>query len=196
MVKGKGGGEGSGQYVELAKLNANRRDGGDGANYLQSSEGIFAGAAKQAQSCDAFCNALNGDGDNDESDDDIDDGGSNGGGDESGKAAAAVVKGGAAAKKQKKQKKPAGRGPWRCNVKILALVNTCENLDHYFAGACRDCKNSAGPEQPTMVVADAAERLRPGMCLVHEKVEDTTCDGTHAFTRRLCVCIGADFKKR
>jgi hypothetical protein len=75
----------------------------------------------------------------------------------------------------------------RCDVRFMFMLNTCKALRAAFG--CERCEESAGTEQPALVIASAPPQAMPGACLYTRAPQQSTCPAKHKLTRRLCPCV-------
>ena len=75
----------------------------------------------------------------------------------------------------------------QCDDHFLPLVNSCAALEAVFD--CKECKDSAGPDQPARIADAAPPGKQPGTCLVNQDPQYFRCEGKWEFAQRLCPCF-------
>jgi hypothetical protein len=75
----------------------------------------------------------------------------------------------------------------KCSARFISMLNNCKELRAAFG--CEKCEESAGTEQPALVVASAPPQAMPNACLFTKAPQQSNCAAKHKLTRRLCPCV-------
>ncbi len=76
-----------------------------------------------------------------------------------------------------------------CDVAVFDKINNCDVLKKYFP-CTNGCERNFGPDQPALVDPSSNDN-NAGKCLFNSDPKYFDCNGRHANTQRLCVCLPA-----